>query len=553
MIFIKKLLLTIIILAILISGALYYFKINQPNEEVINFSNTLYLIVEDNVISDKDAVIIHNEVLYFSFDIIKQYVDENIFYDEYEKIVTFTGDTKVKRYIVNKEEASINSKIFFIDNVIKEINNIIYIPKDLIDQDYNADINYYEGTGAVVVDYKNIYYLTGEIIDDKAAIRSDMDIKKPIFEGIIQKKELVNVYEEYDNWYKVRTIDGINGFIQKKHIKLNHVKDIYKTRITGLEHNNNNNNSKINMTWDYTYGKVKNGNNIIPIPGINTIAPTWFSVIDENGKILDKGNKDYVKNYKSLGYEIWPMFDNSFDPSLTHEFLKLSKTRENIINNILNIFMDYGFDGINIDFENVNLEDRDLLTQFVRELYPIFKENKLTVSMDVTPISNNENWSVSFDRVRLKDTTDFMVLMAYDQHWASSPIAGSVAEFTWVENNLRRVLKLIPNDMLILAIPLYSRVWTTENDKVSSQAITMEVANKFILSNNIQLEWDSIAGQYYGETYKDNKFMQIWLEDSKSLEYKASLIHKYDLAGISSWRKGFETPNIWTTLAGIVE
>lgn len=551
MIFIKKLLLTILILVILISGVFYYYKINQPNEEVIAFSNTLYLVVEDNVISDKDAVLIENGVVYFSFETIKQYIDENIFYDQEEKIVTFTEDKKVKRFIVDKEEASINSKVFYIDNVIKEINNIIYIPKDLIDKDYNAEINYYEGTGAVVVDYKNIYYLTGEIIDHAAAIRSSMDIKKPILEGIIQVGEIINIYEEYDDWYKVRTIDGINGYIQKKHIKLDHIKDIYKTKITGLKHYNNN--SKINMTWDYTYGKVKNGNNIIPIPGINTIAPTWFSVIDENGKILDKGNKDYVRNYKSLGYKIWPMFDNSFDPSLTHEFLKLSKTRENIINNILNIFLDYGFDGINIDFENVNLEDRDLLTQFVRELYPIFKEHELTVSMDVTPISNNENWSVSFDRLRLKDTTDFMVLMAYDQHWASSPIAGSVAEFTWVENSLRRVLKLIPNDMLILAIPLYSRVWTTENDKVSSQAVTMEVANKFIDSNKIELEWDNIAGQYYGETYKDNKFMQIWLEDSKSLEYKASLIHKYDLAGISSWRKGFETPNIWTTLAGIVE
>ena len=199
------------------------------------------------------------------------------------------------------------------------------------------------------------------------------------------------------------------------------------------------------------------------------------------------------------------------------------------------------------------MKDKDLLTQFVRELYPLFKDNNMTVSMDVTGLSTSENWSLSFDRARLQETTDYLILMAYDQHWASSPIAGSVAEYTWVERSLKRVIDLIPKKKLILAVPFYTRVWTIEDDKMSSQALSMDIANTFIKKNNIQMIWDEKAGQYYGEIYKDNKLMQIWLEDSESLEYKASLINKYDLAGIASWRKGFETPNIWASISGVIQ
>ena len=552
MIYIKKIIGITLILAIII-GTYYAYKTLQPSDEVIELSGDLYLLVEDLLIEDVESVIFEDNILYFTYDIVKSYIDENIFYDEVEELITVTNKDKVKRFTINKEEATVNSKPFFITNVIKKINDKVYIPIDLISQDYKVLINHYEETNRVIIDYKDRYYLTGEIIKPGAVIRIDTDIKSPIIEIDLESGQILNVYEEFEKWYKVRTNEGVIGFIEKKYIKLNHMKDIYKTDLINRQEEHSLNPNKINLTWDYTYGKVKNADNINFIPGINTISPTWFSIINEDGKIYDKGNKEYVNKYKNIGYNIWPMFDNNFDPDQTHEILKLSSKREQIINELLEIYIDYGFNGINIDFENVYLKDKDLLTQFVRELYPLFKDNNMTVSMDVTGLSTSENWSLSFDRARLQETTDYLILMAYDQHWASSPIAGSVAEYTWVERSLKRVIDLIPKQKLILAVPFYTRVWTIEDDKMSSQALSMDIANTFIKKNNIQMIWDEKAGQYYGEIYKDNKLMQIWLEDSESLEYKASLINKYDLAGIASWRKGFETPNIWASISGVIQ
>lgn len=544
----KKLVLLILIIAVVIGGFLYYKQYNFPSQEVINYSDELYLIVEEEEVESSDAVMIYEDILYFSFPTVEYFIDKDIFYDELEKTLIITNKDEVLRYIVDSDVASVNSKEFLILNTIKELNRTIYIPIDIILKNYNVEINYFEETKAVVLDYKDIYYLKGEIILEDAVIRTDLNVKSPIIANNLPLGTIVNVYAEYEYWYKVRTMDGIPGFIEKKFIKLNHTKDIFKVEIPNMEAIQEDKKRKINLTWDYTNRKITNTDSIKQIAGLNVISPTWFSIIDEEGNMIDKGSMEYVSRYNEFGYEIWPLINNNFDPDLTHELLYKSSRREKLIQDILNSYRGYGVQGINIDFENVHMKTKDLLTQFVRELYPVFKEAGMSVSIDVTGISTSENWSLSYDRERLSKAVDYIMLMAYDQHWASSPISGSVAEYPWVEKSIVGVLKSIPNEKLVLGVPFYTRLWSERDGKVSSQALSMEKANTFIKENNIELIWDEKSLQYYGETEKNDTVYKIWLEDSKSLEKKASLIHKYDLAGIASWRKGFETGEVWDTI-----
>ncbi|MDR7869830.1 MAG: glycosyl hydrolase family 18 protein [Tissierellaceae bacterium] len=550
----KKIFLSLLVLIVvigLIGGGIYIFKY-KPSEEVIIFSDEMYLMIEDVLIEDGEPAIFEDNQLYFSFDIIKTYFDEDVYYDEAEELLIFTNNDRVKRYKIDAYEGSANSKEYLIDYPVKLIDNKVYVPLDLFQDDYEIDVQYYDETNAVVVDYTDVYYLNGEIVLNGASIRTDLDIKSPKLLDDIEISTILYIYGEFEDWYKVRTLDGIPGFIEKKYVKVNHTKDIYKTELLDRNEFLNEDIAKINLTWDYTYRKLANTDNIKQISGVNVMSPTWFSITDENRTIYDKGNRDYVSKYGNLGYEIWPLIDNSFDPDLTHNLLKSSENREKLIDDILDIYLDYGFQGINIDFENIHLKDKDLLTQFVRELYPVFKENGLIVSMAVSPLSTSENWSLSFDRERLSKTTDYLMLMAYDQHWAASPIAGSVAQYSWVERSIEGVLEFIPNNKLILAVPYYTRLWIEEDGKVSSQALSMDTANKFIYENDVELTWDDESMQYYGEIGKDGKTYKIWLEDSNSLKYKASLINKYSLAGVASWRKGFETEDVWETIATVV-
>lgn len=536
----------IVLFAGIIGGAFYYKKYVTTNKEVISYSDELYLIVEENEIEREEAVIFYNDILYFSFPVVKDYIDPNIYFDEEEEILIITSKERVLRYKVDEDKASVNSKEFFIDNEIKKIDDKIYIPIDILMKYYEVDISYYDNTKAVVLDYSNIYYLPGEIIMEGAVIRTDLSIKSPIINNNLPLGSIVYIYAEYESWYKVRTMDGIPGFIEKKYLKINYSKDLFKVEIPKKDIFKKK--DLINLTWDYTYRTVTNTDNIRVLPGVNVISPTWFSIMDKDGDILDKGSKEYVKKYNDLGYEIWALVDNDFNPELTHEILSKSSLRENLINSLLKIYIDYGFQGINLDFENVHLKTKDYLTQFVRELYPVFREAGITVSMDVTGMSTSENWSLFYDRKRLSETVDYMILMAYDQHWASSPVPGSVAQYTWVEKSILGVLDYIPNNKLILGVPFYTRLWLEKEGKTSSKAISMDTANKFINENNVKLIWDEKSLQYYGEVEREDTLYKIWLENAKSLEMKASLIHKYSLAGIASWRKGFETEDIWDSL-----
>ena len=540
----------LLILAIFIGG-ICVIK-TRPNNNVISFSHELFLVVEDIVIEDGEPVFLEDNEIYFNIDVVKQYIDPDIFYDEAEEMVIVTDKSRVRRYKVNDNVASVNSKDFLVDNPVIFVGGKVYIPIGIYD-DYPIKVDYYPDTNAVVMDYTDIYYLDGDVILEGGNIRTDLDKKAPILVKDLEIGTKLNVYGEYEQWYKVRTVDGILGFIEKKYLRLNHTKDLYKSQLVERHMYKNRFHKRINLTWDYTYRKVQNIDNIEPIVGVNIISPTWFSIMDSNGEIMDKGNYEYVKRYNDLGYELWPLIDNSFDPGLTHELLKSSVKREELINNILDTYLDYGFQGINIDFENIALKDKDLLTQFVRELYPLFKEHDMWVTMDVSPISTSENWSRSFDRKRLAETTDYLILMAYDQHWAASPIAGSVAQYSWVEKSIKGVLQEIPKDKLILAVPYYTRLWIIEDGKVSSQALSMDTANKFLEENEINLMWDEESKQYYGEMERNGKEYKIWVEDGESLKYKVSLVNKYDLAGVASWRKGFETTDIWTSIDKVLD
>lgn len=522
----------------------------QPNQQVISISDEPYLVIDDKVITHVDSVIIEEGIIYISYDIVKEHIDPNLFYDENDEMLIFTDKQRVLRCSVNSNEASLNHKKFYMDRPIKEVDNKIYIPEEILHGYYNLEVNHWEETNGVVVNRKDYRYLTGEVILEGGDIRFNFSRKSPILLKDVPVETELIVFEEYKDWYKVRTYDGILGYMEEKYLKINFNID---NEAVERDEEINKRKEKINLTWDYIHRKMESIGSIEPIYGINVVSPTWFSIVDEQGEILDKGNKEYVAEYKKLGYDIWPLINNSFNPDITSRLLSSSRLRQELIEKIMKIYDYYGVDGINIDFENVYVKDKDLLTQFVRELYPVFREKGMIVSIDVTPISSSENWSLCYDRKRLSETVDYIMLMAYDQHWANSPVAGSVAQYTWVEDSVKAILNEVPKEKLILGIPFYTRLWAIKNidgkEEVSSKALSMEEVNRFVKENNVELIWDAESGQYYGETIKEDVTYKIWVEDAKSLQLKSSLVNKYDLAGIASWRKGFESDEVWPVLS----
>jgi spore germination protein YaaH len=225
-----------------------------------------------------------------------------------------------------------------------------------------------------------------------------------------------------------------------------------------------------------------------------------------------------------------------------------------IIKQLLSFAKMYQLQGINIDFENVYLKEKENLVQFVKEMTPFMHEKGLVVSLDVTPKSTNEMWSMFYDRPALAKVLDYMMVMTYDEHWATSPKSGSVASLPWVESSLTRLLKedQIPPSKLVLGVPFYTRVWTEETKdgktKVSSEAYSMAGVQKLISDKKLTPVFLPEVGQNYVEYTEGNKRIRIWIEDEVSMKSRIELVNKYDLAGVASWRRGFERQEIWQVI-----
>lgn len=307
-------------------------------------------------------------------------------------------------------------------------------------------------------------------------------------------------------------------------------------------------NAKINLVWQPTFEAANNLAIIDKVPGMNVVAPSWFAIVGTNGFIKNCADENYVASAHAKGYKVWALITNSFDPDLTSTVLHDPKARSYVVNQLLFFIEKYNLDGINLDFENIYDEDKDALTVFVREIKTALKPTGTIVSMDITVPSETSRWSTCYNRQALGGVVDYMMLMAYDEHWRTSPVSGSVASIGWVETGIINTLKSVPANKLILGIPFYMRKWEENDGKVTAKTLTMDAAEKLIREKQLQPQWMADQGQYYFEYEEDGKLYRIWQEDARSIALKVGLADKYQLPGVAAWRKGFEKPEIWDVI-----
>lgn len=309
----------------------------------------------------------------------------------------------------------------------------------------------------------------------------------------------------------------------------------------------------INLAWEYVHEKSPNLSDEEKIHALDVIAPTWFSVVDERGTVINKANKSYVEEAHKKGYQVWALVDNSFKPDLTSKILNDEALRKKVIGQLVFYASLYNLDGINVDFENMYYKDKAVFVRFMKELREQIDLQNLVLSVDITVPSSSEQWSKVYDRKALGQIVDYVAVMTYDEHWGSSPLSGSVASIGWVEKGIEKSLELIPEEKMLIGLPFYTRVWREYKDekgknKVDSKAISMARAREIVEEKEAEVVWDEKAGQYFVQYQEEQDIYKIWLEDPRSISLKASLVSKYQLAGTAAWRRGFEEQEVWNVL-----
>ena len=479
--------------------------------------------------------LVDGDRVYLPLDVVNTYLNQRYYWDSANQQILYATPSELTSVSASSEAGDKvwvkDDKVYLNLTYVQEFTDLdAYITKD----PYRIAIQY---------KFKNVKTVT---VKKNTSIRYRGGIKSAILTSV-KKGTKLRLIEEMENWDQVATDDGYIGYIDKKKVgeaeKTKFERSFKKEEYSYLTMD-----SKVNMVWHQVTSTDANAyfaDATANMTGVNVISPTWFYLTDTSGNIASIASADYVSQAHEKGLQVWGLMDNFTQEVSTTETLSSTAARQNIISQLIQAAQDVGMDGINVDFESLSEDVGIHFLEFLRELSIECHKNNLVLSVD-NPVP--EDFTSHYDRAEQGRVVDYVIIMGYDEHYVGSE-AGSVASLPWVEQGIQDTLDEVPAERVINAIPFYTRLWRTTGGNVTSEAIGMDQAQQTIADNNVETYWDKTTSQNYGKYDIDNSTYQIWLEDAQSVAEKVKLVSKYDLAGVSAWKLGFENNGIWQVIS----
>lgn len=551
--------LVVLILIVLVGAAgIVLFLINRykPGTEYMA-GNEYFNLTDENSVAliqngellEEQAVLIGGEP-YAAYTYVESQLNSCFYWDEETKGILLTTSGGVQTLLPG--DAAVAKTPGGQPAVQQESDGTVYISLDVVKEYTDLDYAYYSDPNRVVIrnEWDGVEQAT--VQSDTAQVRQKGGIKSLILADV-QKGDTLLYLENLDNWCKVMTADGYTGYIQTEDISEPEAieartakKDSYE-RIT-RDH-------KINLVWHQSTSTESNdamAEMTAEMTGVNVISPTWFSVTDETGTISSLASADYVKLAHEAGREVWGLIDNfneAFDETTD---LAYASVRSRIIEQLLAEAASCGMDGINVDFENLKEAGIPHYLQFLRELTSAAHAQNLVVSVD-TPVP--QAYTMYYQRGEQARFVDYMIVMAYDEHFAGSEEAGSVSSLPFVQQAVEEMTRVMPADQVICGIPFYTRVWTEKfgQSAITSEVLGMDGAKNYAKENQMTETWDASLGQNVATVETSDARYTIWMEDEQSMEEKLKVIQSADLAGVAEWKLGFERADVWSLISEYIE
>ena len=479
--------------------------------------------------------LVDGDRVYLPLDVVNTYLNQRYYWDSANQQILYATPSELTSASASSEAGDKvwvkDDKVYLNLTYVQEYTDLdAYITKD----PYRIAIQY---------KFKNVKTVT---VKKNTSIRYRGGIKSAILTSV-KKGTKLRLIEEMENWDQVATDDGYIGYIDKKKVgeaeKTKFERSFNREQYSYLTMD-----SKVNMVWHQVTSTDANAyfaDATANMTGVNVISPTWFYLTDTSGNIASIASADYVSQAHEKGLQVWGLIDNFTQEVSTTETLSSTAARQNIISQLIQAAKDVGMDGINVDFESLSEDVGIHFLEFLRELSIECHKNNLVLSVD-NPVP--EDFTSHYDRAEQGRVVDYVIIMGYDEHYVGSE-AGSVASLPWVEQGIQDTLDEVPAERVINAIPFYTRLWRSTGGNVTSEAIGMDQAQQTIAENNVETYWDKTTSQNYGKYDIDNSTYQIWLEDAQSVAEKVKLVSKYDLAGVSAWKLGFENSGIWQVIS----
>lgn len=511
----------------------------------------LKVILQDDKIGYK--ALNRNGACYFPLQMINAYIGDGFFYDpDYNNGTlmftvadgTYENEVGSSSYIYEGGPGNYAYAISILDA------GNLYIAADYVAKFYNFT---YTVTDKHVQVYTEWSEYTRMEITANTQIRVLGGIKSEILRDV-EKGEMVELLEEMEEWSKVKTSDSYIGYIENKKMKnmgvVSEPSPIAPVLPTASELLLD---RKVCLGF-HSIGGVGGNDTIYEMmqegQGMNVIAPTWFSLNDNEGGIRNFGTANYVNIAHNSGLQVWAVVDdfnykNETGSSISNlSILGNTESRRRLESNIMDAAVALGVDGINLDFELITSDSGPYFAQFVKELSVLTHAKGIVLSIDDYVPAGRE-----FYRFDVQGQfADYVIMMGYDEHWHGCGNPGSVASFDHVAGGLDKLLENIPARKLVNALPFYTIVWKSDASGVSDSYLTLANQADYISRLGISYSWDEDACQNYAEWMSGGTTYQVWLEDEESISAKLNAMNSREIGGVAVWRLGYGTASVWNII-----
>lgn len=546
-------LLLLLLIAVIAAGIVLWIRYGPSREEAdkneyfgITDTSQVGLAI-DNQIPDVKSMKEGSEV-YLDFDSVHDYVNQRFYWDSNENRLLYTLPDRTLSIPAGSTEFESEDGTQTRDyEIVKVENDTVYLALDFVKEYTDMSLDVYENPDrAVIVTNKEENHAR---VSKDTEVRILGGVKSPILTEISKSDDVV-VIEEAGSWMKVRTVDGYIGYVKSNTLEKAE-KQTRKSEYEEPEYTNIQKDYKINLAWHQVTSQAANENVasvIAGTTGLTTISPTWFTIQDTNGNITSLASSAYVDAAHQAGLEVWGLVDNFTNQVDTLTVLSNTQSRANMISQLITEAQNSGLDGINVDFEQITEEMSDHYIQFIRELSVECRKNQIVLSVD----NYVPGFTSHYNREEQGIVADYVIIMGYDEHFAGSEEAGSVASIDFVREGITETLKEVPKEKVINGLPFFTRLWIESSSGLTSQAIGMQEAETAVANAGVTASWDEETQQNYAEWTADGNTYKIWLEDEQSLEAKLKVMQEYDLAGAAAWKLGFEKSGIWELISRYV-
>lgn len=541
------------VILIVVMAAMFMIVRYTPTKEKMNgyvFFNLDKSTDKTMVIIDgkqySDTGVVTDGIHYLPQEFVADNINAGFYYDKESQAVLYSDSAYMYTYMSGENVYTDDTgKTYNTDYpVVIDINGECFIAWEYIAE--HTDCEYAYGSEPerinISIERENKQCVT---VKKKSAVRYRGGVKSPVLE-YVQKGDRLVYEDDLDDWIKVTTATGYTGYIKKTEVSdtFEYIREEknYET------HNYNMKDDKVTLAWFQVSGVAGNSgidNNIATASGVNVLAPTWYSVTDSSGSMSCYASAGLVNKMHQRGTDVWALVSD-FDTNVDFAALYSSKkARTNMVNTLINDAEKYGFDGINLDFENIKSAYAKDYLQFVRELSIECERKGLVLSTDnYKPEAYNRCYNLK-EQSRF---VDYVIVMAYDEHYAGTD-AGSVASLPFVKEAVEDTVQLVGKEHVIAGIPFYTRIWTTTDGNTTSRAVGMQAAVDQLNSDGQVALWNDDCGQYVASYTVGNSTRQIWFEEEKSIEAKMQVIQENNVAGVAGWKLGLEKSSVWSVIS----